>query len=146
MSFRDKAASAIREAGGRMTAQREQIIDLLAHSSQRLDAESIYDVMRGQDASISLATVYRTLSALEAAGLLRQHYISKDHERKYYETAADAYPFTCRECRTSISFQSDHIAALKQELQTRYGLADVHICTCVDGICPACQTKRAPKK
>ena len=62
MSFSEKAADAIRQSGGRMTAQRQQIIDLLENASQRLDAEALYDQARRNDPSISLATVYRTLA------------------------------------------------------------------------------------
>jgi len=142
MSFSEKAADAIREAGGRMTAQRQHIIELLGSTSQRLDAEGLFEQARQRDPAISLATVYRTLSTLESVGLIRQTYISKEHERKYYEPVAEAYYFTCRECHRVIGFQSDHITALKQELQVRFGLGDVNVCTCVDGICPSCQAKR----
>ena len=141
MSFSEKAADAIREAGGRMTAQRQHIIDLLGSATERLDAEGLFEQARLADASISLATVYRTLSTLESVGLIRQTYISKEHERKYYEPVAEAYYFTCRECRRVIGFRSDHIAALKQELQARFGLSDINVCTCVDGICPTCQAR-----
>ena len=143
MSFSEKAADAIREAGGRMTAQRQHILDLLEGTSERLDAEGLFEQARQRDPAISLATVYRTLSTLESVGLIRQQYISKDHERKYYEPVSDAYYFTCRECHRVIGFQSEHIAALKQELQERYGLGDIHVCTCVDGLCPSCQAKHS---
>jgi Fur family ferric uptake transcriptional regulator len=142
MSFSEKAADAIREAGGRMTAQRQQIIDLLETTSQRLDAEGLFEQARLRDPAISLATVYRTLSTLESVGLIRQQYISKDHERKYYEPVADSYYFTCRECHRVISFQSDYIATLRQELEAKLGVTDIHICTCVDGICPSCKARQ----
>ena len=76
MSFSEKAADAIREAGGRMTAQRQHIIDLLGSASERLDAEGLFEQARVLDPAISLATVYRTLSTLESVGLIRQTYIS----------------------------------------------------------------------
>ena len=143
MSFSEKAADAIREAGGRMTAQRQHIIDLLGSASERLDAEGLFEQARVLDPAISLATVYRTLSRLESVGLIRQTYISKEHERKYYEPVAESYYFTCRECHRVIGFRSDHIAQLKHELQARFGLGDINVCTCVDGICPSCQAKHA---
>ena len=85
LSFTENASKAIRASGGRMTAQRKLIINLLASADEHLDAESLYDLAKAQDTSISLATVYRTLNVLEQADLVQQRYISREHERKYYE-------------------------------------------------------------
>jgi Fe2+ or Zn2+ uptake regulation protein len=140
MSFSEKAAEAIRETGGRMTPQRQHIIDLLGSADERLDAETIFERVRRKDSSVSLATVYRTLGTLENVGLIRQTYISKDHERKYYEPVAGSYYITCRQCRRVHGFQSALIETLKAELETRYGLSDINICVCVDGVCANCQS------
>lgn len=141
MSFSEKAAEAIRESGGRMTAQRQHIINVLGSTTERLDAEAIFEQVRQEDSSVSLATVYRTLGTLEAVGLIRQHYISKEHDRKYYEPITDSYYITCRQCHHVTGFQSPLIAELRQDLEARFGLTDINICVCVDGVCRTCHAR-----
>ena len=141
MSFLEQASKAIREAGGRMTAQRRLIIELLAESDSHLDAEAVYHIAHERDAQISMATVYRTLNALEDAGLLQQRYLSRDHERKYYEPlhAESEYHFTCRICKRVIPFQSQLIQNLKAKLEVELGVSVMNACICFDGLCPECR-------
>lgn len=141
MSFIDHAYEAIRESGGRITPQRRLVIELLASATDRLDAEGLYEFARAQDDRISLATVYRTLSTLEAAGLIRQRHISRDHERKYYEPVTDVYHFTCRRCRHVITFNTTLVDALRQQLMDDYDVHALNVCVCVDGLCPQCHAE-----
>lgn len=143
MSFLEEASKVIRESGGRMTSQREIIIQLLEETTQHLDAEGLYHLAFTQDNSISLATVYRTLNALEDAGLIQPRYLSHDHERKYYEPVEEQehYHFTCQKCHRVIEFRSELIDALKTKLETQLGIEVAHACVCFDGLCPDCRKK-----
>jgi Fur family transcriptional regulator, ferric uptake regulator len=140
MTFLEQAGKAIRDTGGRMTAQRQLIIELLNNSDNLLDAEALFLLARERDTGVSLATVYRTLNTLEQAGLLKQRYRSKEHERKYYELVhtPEAYHFTCRGCRRVIAFRSDFIEELKHKLETDIGIEVLTACVCFDGYCPDC--------
>ncbi len=141
MPFVERASETIRAAGGRMTPQRQLILELLAEAPERLDAEALYQQAQQQDQSINLATVYRTLNTLEAAGLVRQQYISPQHDRKYYTLTAETYHFTCRRCHKVIAFQTDAIEQLKQRLQADLQVEALNICICVEGICADCQVE-----
>ena len=122
-----------------MTAQRQLIVELLASTTDQLDADGVYRLARQQDNGINLATVYRTLGILEAAGLIRQQYISPNHDRKTYTRAAGIYHFTCRKCRRVYAFSSDLIEDLKQHLENDFHVQALNACVCVDGLCPDCQ-------
>jgi Fur family transcriptional regulator, ferric uptake regulator len=141
VSFIERASEAIHAAGGRMTPQRQTIIELLASAAERLDAEALYQLARQQDHAINLATVYRTLNTLEAAGLIREQYISPEHERKYYTLAAETYHFTCRKCHRVIAFTSDVLDDLKDRLKTDLHVTAFNVCLCVDGLCADCQAE-----
>lgn len=92
------------QAGLRPTRQRRALADLLLSGGNRhLTAEALHGEARQADADVSLATVYNTLKAFTAAGLLREIVIepgriyydtrSDDHSHFYYEddcTIADA--------------------------------------------------------
>ncbi len=142
MNFLDAATEAIRDAGGRFTNQRRIVVELMAGSEDHFDAEELYHRAHAQDESISLATVYRTLHALEDAGLIDQHYLTRDHDRKVYEPAGEAehYHFTCRQCHRVIEFQADEIDLLRQGLESAYGVRVDRVCMCLDGLCAECRS------
>ena len=141
--FSEKASAAIRDAGGRMTEQRRLIIDVLENSHGQLDVEALYDLAHQTDPSLSIATVYRTLSILEAANLVQGHYHSRYHERRYYErlSSAQEYHFTCRACRKVIPFHADLVLELEQRLAAQLGVVVLGACICLDGLCPDCRDK-----
>ena len=67
----------LRAAGKRITPQRKLVLGILARAtmgkdSAHLDAYDIYERGRSQDANLSLSTVYRTLSVLKDAGVVRE--------------------------------------------------------------------------
>lgn len=62
----------LREAGLRVTSQRTAIVAILANASDHPNAEDVFSKARLVDGSLSIATVYRNLSLLENAGLIRK--------------------------------------------------------------------------
>ena len=141
--FTEQATEAIRNAGGRMTAQRQLLIALLENSDGEFDVETFFHIARASDSNVSIATVYRTLNILEAARLVKQHYRSRDHERSYYELVSKepAYHFTCRACHKIIAFHSPLVQALERQLAAELGLVVFGACICLDGLCPDCQNQ-----
>lgn len=139
MSFAEKAAQAIRDSGGRVTSQRRAVIDVLAEASDSLDAETVHQRAAQADSNINLATVYRILNTLEEAALIRQRYISKDHDRKVYDIVRGRpiYHFTCRVCGQTFPFETAVVDALTEQLAAR-GLTVESACMCVSGLCAAC--------
>lgn len=147
MTFLERASHAIRDSGGRMTPQRQMVVELLADAGEDLDADEVYRQAHDRDASVSLATVYRTLNTLEAAGLVRQHYNSREHDRKVYQLveADTGYHFTCRQCRRVIHFQSALVQDIRQMLEAELGVEVSNACVCMDGLCPDCRALQSAK-
>lgn len=146
MTFQQQAKDAIRASGGRITPQRELLLDLLAGAAGDLDAETLHRLASQQDPSISLPTVYRTLNTLEAAEVLTAHYVSSDHERRTYRVSMageSVFHFTCRRCGKTTAFQSATIDQVQQELSTRLGAHVTAMCLCASGLCAACLKESA---
>jgi Fur family peroxide stress response transcriptional regulator len=61
-----------RRSGLRITHQRTEVFRELARSAAHPDAETLYLWVRRRVPTISRDTVYRTLVALEARGLVRK--------------------------------------------------------------------------
>lgn len=141
-SFFQSAAKAIRESGGRVTSQRRAVIEVLDKADDSLDAETIHQRATEYDANINLATVYRILHTFEEARLVRQRYISKDHDRKVYDVVRGKpiYHFTCRVCGKTVPFETPVVDQLKQQLAVQ-GLQVDSACMCVSGICDDCKDK-----
>jgi Fur family ferric uptake transcriptional regulator len=143
MSFAERAQNALKQAGGRITDQRNLIIHLLANSTHQIDAESLYILAHQEDASMSLATVYRTLNALADAGIIQRRYLSPEHNRQYFERMPDDHVLyiTCRNCHRSFPIETDLIAKLKEQLDTHYSWHNVNVCSCISGLCAECSAK-----
>ena len=76
-------AQALREAGLRVTQQRMTLLSALTDAADHPSADELFLRVKAVDDSLSLATVYRTLSALEEAGLIRK--LSFENEPARFE-------------------------------------------------------------
>ncbi len=144
MTFQEQAKEAIRASGGRITGQRELLLDLIA-THDEIDAESLHQLASQQDAAISLPTVYRTLHTLEDAHVITSRYLSSDHDRKVYRIQAEldlTFNFTCRRCGRVIPFQSRLVEQAKRELSAQLGAEVLTLCMCAGGLCPDCREEK----
>lgn len=79
-------------AGLRPTRQRLTLADLLVGDGQNrhVTAESLFDAASKAGEKVSLATVYNTLRAFCAAGLMRE--ITVDGSKSYFDTNITDHP------------------------------------------------------
>ena len=143
MNFEAQAQAALKQTGGRLTDQRKLIIHLLANSTRQIDAESLFVLAHQADASISLATVYRTLHTLADADVIQRRYLSPEHHRQYFERMPDdsVLYITCRKCLRSFPIETELIAQLKTEVLVQYNWQNVNICSCISGLCADCHAE-----
>lgn len=88
----DRAALWLTEAGLRPTRQRLSLASLLVGDGENrhVTAESLFAAARARGEKVSLATVYNTLRAFCAAGILNE--ITVDASRSYFDTRIDDHP------------------------------------------------------
>jgi Fur family ferric uptake transcriptional regulator len=128
-------------SGLRATSQRKTILEVVTQHQGPLTAEDIYRQAQKINPRISLATVYRTLTALKDAGLLDQCYLTREHERSHFELAgtSERFHFHCLKCGKIIEFQSPHVLSLlREELADQYRATVTEVCLCSDGYCEMC--------
>ncbi|MCE8007085.1 iron response transcriptional regulator IrrA [Aestuariivita sp.] len=79
-------------AGLRPTRQRLTLAELLVGDGQHrhVTAESLFDAVKAEGASVSLATVYNTLRAFCEAGLLQE--VTVDGSKSYFDTNTHDHP------------------------------------------------------
>lgn len=107
--------------GLRMTGQRRIIAQVLEDSQDHPDVEELYARASGQDAGISIATVYRTVKLFEEAGILdrlefgdgRARY--EDAERDHHDHLIDM------NSGEVIEFVDPEIEALQERIAAKLG-------------------------
>jgi Fur family ferric uptake transcriptional regulator len=77
----------LRKAGLRATLQRQAILAVMERASDHPTAEDILERARTLDPSVAISTVYRTLGALEGAGLVQK--LAFDDAPARYELATE---------------------------------------------------------
>ena len=82
----------VSRAGLRPTKQRIKLAQLLIGDgkNKHITAESLFELVRNSDFSVSLATVYNTLKAFCDVGLINE--VMVDGGKSYFDTRLDDHP------------------------------------------------------
>ena len=119
---RERFEEFLQSKGKRATQQRRIIVDLVFKRHDHFDAEDLIAQLGRVTAArrVSRPTVYRTLSELVDAGLLRSMALGG---RTVYEHDY-GYPqhdhLYCQKCHKLIEFKSDEVAQIGEELERQY--------------------------
>jgi Fur family ferric uptake transcriptional regulator len=136
----DDAEILLRERGFKVTPQRTLLLQVLAAQATHLDAEEIYALAHAQDASISLATVYRTLNLFAELNLVDHRYVEPEHRREVFRLAEgpEQHYLTCIRCGARVLIRTDLLNQMARELVRRKGVSVTSACACFTGYCPDC--------
>lgn len=117
----EKLQEALRADGVRITRQRAAILKVLAEAGDHPDATELHRRAREVDESVSLATVYRTLTALESQGIVHRHSFEGTPSR--FETAEREHHDHIIDIDTGdvVEFHSDKIERLQAEIAAELG-------------------------
>ncbi|MEZ5124747.1 MAG: Fur family transcriptional regulator [Thermoleophilia bacterium] len=133
----------IRAAGLRLTHQRLEVVRVLTADDTHPDVETIYRKVRTRMPTISLDTVYRTLSTFEDLGLLERVGVAPGPTR-YDGNPRPHHHFVCRRCGLVRDLDEDSEQAASANPQT--GALDTIESVHVEyrGLCAAC-AQQAPR-
>lgn len=122
----DPMEDALRAAGVRITRQRRVLLSVLAAADDHPDANELHRRAHGLDPKLSLATVYRTLSVLEGAGVIDRHAFEgkparfETSDRPHHDHLIDV------ESGDVVEFRSEKIEALQAQIAAGLGYDIVH--------------------
>lgn len=114
-------AKALRGAGLRVTQQRVIVLSILMGSQDHPNADEVFARTKEIDGSVSFATVYRTLSALEEAGLIRKLSFESEPARFEIMPVAEHDHMVDIDTGEVIEISSDEINRLRREMVERLG-------------------------
>jgi Fur family transcriptional regulator, ferric uptake regulator len=107
-------------AGLKMTGPRKTILKVLGEAIDHPSVEAVYERAKALDASISIATVYRTLNMLDELDLVTRHEFKENFSR--YETNMEHHHHLIDlETGNVIEFQNAELEALKERIAKEMG-------------------------
>ncbi len=117
---------ALRAEGVRVTRQRTALLQVLAEALDHPDANELHRRAQEVDDTVSLATVYRTLSVLEDQGVIHRHAFEGGGAR--FEAADMPHHDHLIDLDTGavVEFRSDKIEQLQAEIAREHGYEVVH--------------------
>jgi Fur family peroxide stress response transcriptional regulator len=129
----------LQKAGMRLTTQRSAICKLLIESAAHPTAAMIYDELRPQFPSLSLATIYNTLDMLVSLGTVNVlGHAGDDHV--HYDADIDPHVnLACISCHRIVDIPSDHVQYLEGEISQASGYKLLGARVLYYGLCPECQ-------
>ncbi len=124
----------------KQTKQRKVIIEYFLRCDRHIDAEMLYEDVRGDGHKIGLATIYRTLNLLKSAGLVEQHAFA-DGRAVFEITNPDHHHdhLICVRCGEVKEFLNEKIEKLQHEIATAHGYTLTNHRMELFGSCPKCQ-------
>ena len=136
-----KLIASLREKGYKLTAQRLEIISLLARDMTHPGARDIFRKVRKQVPNISMSTVYYTLDMLKKEGLLRElEFYNQDN--RYDVTVDDHINLICKKCGKIEDFPGKLPYSYTQ-VQQKTDFQPVGMRYEYYGYCKDCRRKRA---
>jgi len=142
----EKFAEYLRTKGQRFTRERQIIVEEVFSSHEHFDTEVVIERVthRADSRRVSRSTVYRTLTAMEDAGLIRK--VARPHGADVYEHDY-GYPqhdhMICDQCRELIEFRNQEISDLIEKIVATHGFLKTGHRLEVYGTCEKC---RRPKQ
>jgi Fur family ferric uptake transcriptional regulator len=135
----EEMLSALRRAGGRVTATRRATVEtLVANTDRHISAEEIVEAVRARHSDVAESTVYRTLATLEDLGLVSHLHL--DHGPATFHLADHPHRhLVCRRCHAVIETPAEMYAGIIAELEQRYGFKMEEEHFAITGVCRRCR-------
>jgi Fur family transcriptional regulator, ferric uptake regulator len=125
----------------KFTPERAMILDAVLRKEGLFEPEQLIDGLKGLGHKVSRATIYRTLSHLQDAGILKQVFF--DNKQSYYEVIAGRQTHDYLICVTTgkvIEFNSDKLKKLRDEICKEHGFEPLSHRFQIFGVSPEAAT------
>jgi Fur family peroxide stress response transcriptional regulator len=127
-----------REAGGKLTRQREAVLQVVRDRDDHPTAREIFQSARLRLPTISYATVYNSLRFLKEAGLVYE--INFGNSASRYDRETDRHDHAiCNDCGKLVDFDLPQAVELMRAAarKSKFKPASVHLT--LRGLCPDCR-------
>lgn len=126
------------EKAVRYSKQREKVLELLTGTKSHPTAEWIYENLKKENDSISLATVYRNLKQLTHMGII-QSFETGDRIEHYDATVEPHYHFVCDNCKRVFDIAMERFEQINSNVEEMTGYKVKEHSLIFYGQCNDCQ-------
>jgi len=139
--------SILENNGGRLTKERLVLLKTVCDIRGHFQADYLLKLLRQQGYNLSLVTIYRNLSVLVEAGVIRRADVQDDTRSggAWYEHIwgrAHHDHLICMQCGRKVEFSYPAIDVLQEAVAREYGYTlERHYLELV-GLCPECTGKK----
>ena len=131
---------ALRENGNRLTPQRIAIVSYLAASREHPSVETIFNAVKPDFPTTSLATVYKTLTLLKEKDLVREIPGMAGEGSRFDGADADHHPhLICTECGKIEDLPEESFEEMSRKVESQTGFSMVYHDIIFRGVCPTCE-------
>jgi Fur family transcriptional regulator, peroxide stress response regulator len=132
----DHMIARCRDAGMNVTPQRIAVYRALLESEEHPTPEMLFNAVSPAMPSLSLATIYKSLEALQSLGLVREVPVVRDSRR--YDANLDAHHhLVCERCGSVTDYYDDDIVPALPRRKIR-GFSARSVTVNITGVCAAC--------
>ncbi len=116
----DEVLALVRASGGRATASRRVLLDVLFESSDHRSVEELTAAVQSRAPDVHLSTIYRNLEELERLGVIVHTHLG--HGPATYQLASEAHShLICERCGRRFEAPVELFEGLAAEAAARYG-------------------------
>ncbi len=142
MTHLELLTTELQRSGMRLTPQRVAICQLLTATDEHPTAAMIFDSLKPQFPSLSLATVYNTLDTLVNLGAVNTLGSAGDGNSHYDADTEPHVNLACIACHKIVDIPSEHVSQLDTEISSASGYKILGARVLYYGLCPDCQKTR----
>ena len=128
----------LRQRGLRMTPQRRVIVSEIMRTQGHISPTALARRVQGELPGVNAATIYRTLSVLEEAGVLAHAHLEGGAEYHRAEDAGHVH-LACSRCGAEDDLSLDEADALQQLIEQHHGFLPDLTHFAISGLCAECR-------
>ena len=133
---------ALRANGGRLTTSRRAIVDAFLGSGGHVTADDLAARVQRTHPETALSTVYRTMEALQRAGLV-EHLHTGTGPAVYHLTGHDHHHLVCESCGAVQEASPDLLDAVAARVSRDHGFTLNPATSPLHGLCASCVSEAA---
>jgi Fur family transcriptional regulator, peroxide stress response regulator len=134
----------LREKGCRLTPQRLALLTIIASSEEHPSVDQLFELIKTDFPTTSLATIYKTLSLLKAVGEVLELNLAGVGSRYDGNKPCPHPHVVCTKCGQIIDSDFEALAELSLEMAKKTGYRITHHQLNFFGLCPTCQKEGQP--
>ncbi len=140
MAYKEIFTKYLSGLGLKLTKPREIILEAVFANHSHFDAEELYQMIKKDNKSLSIATVYRTLPYLLGSGLVRKAFRVGDKDRYEHVYGHKQHlHFVCAKCGNIVEYADDRLDSLIMGLAKHNGYQIRDYNLVINGVCTVCQ-------